>query len=191
MSAHRRESRITAVTWRKRRCLSSGHRSHLSRDIVHTRSQGVNDGYGATGRHGRSGRGPPEERGRPRVRGLPAVGDHPGAALPGRGRGRPGAPFTAAVDQSTTDCPARRGRDRRATQGTRPRRAQGTRANQGKDVPDVVLTLGSGTLGARRWGGHLGPASPPAAGRRPARGPGGHRAHCCGTMDGCPSFTAV
>jgi hypothetical protein len=33
------------------KCLSSGHRLQLSRDIVHTSDQGVDDGYVAAGRH--------------------------------------------------------------------------------------------------------------------------------------------
>jgi hypothetical protein len=32
-----------------RQCLSSGHRSQLSRDIVHTLSRGVSDGHAAAG----------------------------------------------------------------------------------------------------------------------------------------------
>ena len=37
-------------------CLSSRHRSQLSRDIVHTRRRGLSDGNAAAGGHGRAGR---------------------------------------------------------------------------------------------------------------------------------------
>lgn len=40
---------------RPRRCLSSRHRSHLSRDIVHTSDEGVHSVDGAVGGHGRPG----------------------------------------------------------------------------------------------------------------------------------------
>jgi hypothetical protein len=43
------------------RCLSSGHRSQLSRDIVHTLSRGVSDGDAAVGGHGRVGGGAQQE----------------------------------------------------------------------------------------------------------------------------------
>ncbi len=43
-------------TWRWRRCVSSRHRSQLSRDIVYTRRQGLSDGNAAAGGHGRAGR---------------------------------------------------------------------------------------------------------------------------------------
>lgn len=69
--------------WRWRWCLRPGHRSHLSRDIVHTRASGVSEGYGAAGRHGGPGRGPQQERGRPRLRRVPPLGDHARAAVPG------------------------------------------------------------------------------------------------------------
>lgn len=49
------------TNWRRERCLSSGHRSQLSRDIVHTSEQGVGDGHGATGRGGGAGGRPVQE----------------------------------------------------------------------------------------------------------------------------------
>jgi hypothetical protein len=63
----------------------SGHRSHLSGDIVHTSGEGVSDGDGRAGRGGGGVRGPFQERGRSRLRHLPALDHHPCPALPRRG----------------------------------------------------------------------------------------------------------
>src|SRR5215207_6905255 len=79
--------------------VSSGHRSQLSRDIVHTSEQGVRDGDGGAGGHGGVGGGPVQERGGPGLRGVAPLGHHLGAALPGRGRRWAGCPVPPAAPQ--------------------------------------------------------------------------------------------
>ena len=77
-----------------------------------------------------AGRGPFQERGRPRVRGLAPLGDHVGAAVPRRGPDRSGTPLTTpTLRNPLRTAGRRRGRDRRATQGPRPRRARSRRGD--------------------------------------------------------------
>ena len=65
----------------------------------------MSDGDGAAGRGGGPGRGPFQERGGPHLRGVAPLGDHAGAALSGRGRGRAAAPVTAAARAARTGPP--------------------------------------------------------------------------------------
>ena len=85
--------------------MSSGHRSQLSRDIVHTSEQGVSDGDGAAGGHGGVGAGPVQERGRPYLRGVAPMGHHAGATVRSRGPRRLAASFTAASARSPNRTP--------------------------------------------------------------------------------------
>jgi hypothetical protein len=128
-----------------RQCLSSGHRSHLSRDIVHTLRRGVSDGHAAAGGHRGVGRGTQQERGGAPVRGFPALGDHRGAALPGGGRGCTATAVPASGPQPAAHRPGARGGDRRAAQGTRPRRARDRRGHD-RLPPRPAARQGSGDL---------------------------------------------
>jgi hypothetical protein len=58
LDKHKGETRgsdLQLCRWAKG-CVSSRHRSQLSRDIVYTRRQGLSDGNAAAGGHGRAGR---------------------------------------------------------------------------------------------------------------------------------------